>query len=94
MQCYYSHYFLGVRKKLQALAKNKECKFVAGWEKSITNHLYWCASSTPICDGEMIKAKWLSLVNHIHNVHHNHGEKSPGCAHRPLTGREQKKKIV
>lgn len=81
-----------MRKKVQALAKNKECELVAEWERSIINHLYWCASSTPISDGEMIKAKWLSVVNHIHNVHQNHGEKFPVCAHQPLTGRGQKKK--
>ena len=34
---------------------------VAEWQKSIINHLYWCVSSTPANDSELIKAKWLSL---------------------------------
>ena len=28
------------------------------------NHLYWCVASSPSGDGEMVKAKWLSLDHH------------------------------
>ena len=38
-----------------------------------------------------MKVKWLSLNNHIHNVHSNHHELFPTCAHEPLDGREHKK---
>ncbi len=31
------------------------------------NHLYWSAVSTPDGNGDLIKAKWMSVVNHVHN---------------------------
>lgn len=83
----------GLRKKIEALAKQKQCELVAKWQKSIINHLYWCVASTPPGEGETIKAKWLSLDNHIHNQHTRHGNKLfPKCVHRKLCGRERKKK--
>ena len=41
------------------------------------------ASSTA-GNGDLIKAKWLSLDNHIHNVHKKHGELFPKCTHGRL----------
>ena len=41
-------------------------------------------ASTPSDHGELIKAKWLSVDNHIHNVHCNHGEIFPRCQHAQL----------
>ena len=41
----------GIKKKLQKLTKYKECDMVNDWIKSITNHLYWCAASSPEGDG-------------------------------------------
>ena len=79
----------GFRKKLDKLGKQKDCELVSEWQKSIINHLYWCVSSTPADDGELIKAKWLSLDNHIHNVHRRHGKKFPKCAHGRL-GRQNR----
>ena len=58
-------YVIGFRKKLEALAKKKGCELVGKWQRSIINHLYWCVASTPDCNGEVIKAKWLSLEGHI-----------------------------
>ena len=46
-------------------------------------------SSKPPGDGDMIKAKWLSLENHIHNKHSGHGDKFPKCAHARLTGKRK-----
>ena len=51
---------------MNALAKQKECDIIGKWEKSVINHLYWCVSSTTADDQTLLKAKWLSLVNHIH----------------------------
>lgn len=56
----------GFRKKLEKLGKQKACELVYEWQKSIINHLYWCISSSNNDDGN---AKWLSLENHVHNVH-------------------------
>ena len=55
------HAFLGFRKKVKALAKQKDCELVGKWEKSMINHMYWCVVSTPNGDGDMMVAKWLSL---------------------------------
>ena len=59
--------YAGLRKKMEKLAKEKDCELIGEWRKSVINRLYWSAVSTPSGDGEEIKAKWLSLDNHIHN---------------------------
>ena len=56
------------------MAKEKDCELIWEWMKSVINHLYWSAVSTPSGDGEEIKAKWLSLDNHSHNKHRGHGK--------------------
>ena len=65
--------YTGFRKKLEKLGKQKGCELVCEWQKSIINHLYWCVSSSSNDDNddnsELVKAKWLSLDNHVHNVH-------------------------
>ena len=77
---------LAFRKKVEAVAKLKDCELVGQRTKSLLNHLYWCAASTPNGNGDEIKAKWISLNNHIHNSHHGHGEIYPSCRNGPLTG--------
>ena len=42
---------LGFRKKVLALAKQKDCQLVGEWERSLVNHLYWCVVSTADGDG-------------------------------------------
>lgn len=84
--------YSGFCKKLDKLGKQKDCKIVAEWQKSIINHLYWCVSSTPADDGELVKAKWLSVDNHIHNVHRRHGKKFTKCAHGRLGRRDKSRK--
>ena len=73
------------------MAKEKECELIREWMKSVINHLYWSAVSTPSGDGENIKAKWLSLDNHIHNKHSGHGKVFPKCEHGRLPRRGRKK---
>lgn len=46
----------GLRKKVEALAKQKQCELVAKWQKNIVNHLYWSVASTADGDGDT-KAK-------------------------------------
>ena len=67
-------FVLAFRKKVEAVAKLKDCKLVGQWTESLVNHLYWCAASTPSGNGDDIKAKWISLNNHIHNIYHGHEE--------------------
>lgn len=56
--------------------------------KSISNHVYWSAASTSEGDGDMIVAKWLSVANHVQNVHRGHGPKFSRCLHEDLEHRE------
>ena len=66
---------------MEALSKEKECEVVGEWVKSMVNHLYWSAVSTPSSNGEKIQGKWLSLYNHIHNIHRGHSAAFPRCEH-------------
>ena len=65
---------------------------VGEWKKSLVNHLYWSAVSTPNGDGEVIRAKWISLDNHIHNKHKKHGKIFPACKHKAIKKRGRGKK--
>ena len=77
---------------MESLAKLKECKVVGEWEKSMINHLYWCVVSTRCGNGDVMKAKWLSLDNHLHDVHSGHSEDYPECSHGTLTENDRRKK--
>ena len=83
---------IALRKKIDALEKEKECELVGKWKKSVINHLYWSAVSTPNGDGEMILAKWISLDNHIHNKHKQHGKLFPVCKHKAIQKKGRKNK--
>lgn len=84
--------YIAFRKKITALAKEKECEIVGDWKKSLVNHLYWSAVSTPDGNGELIEAKWISQDNHIHNKHKGHGKVFQACQHKPIRKRAGKKK--
>lgn len=88
----HAHAHAAFRRKLEALAKEKECELVGVWIKSLVNHIYWSAVSTPSGDGSLIKAKWLSITNHIHNTHTGHSDLFPSCEHPPIPRRGRRKK--
>ena len=79
----------GFQKKLEALAKQKDFELVGKWERTIINR---SVASTPDGDGEIMRIKWLSLDNHIHNVHSDHHALYPECSHEPLTHETGRKK--
>lgn len=83
---------VGLRKKLEAAAKQKDCQLIGEWLRSIINHLYWCIVSTDPGETDMVGAKWLSLENHIHNVHSGHSDIFPSCLHDDLSGQNTRKK--
>ena len=61
-----------------------------GYQACISNHLYCSAVSSPEGQGELIVAKWESILNHRHNVHTRHDDaRFPSCAYDELTGRER-----
>ena len=76
-----SLYDTGLKKKLKALAKLKDCELVKAWLRALINHIYWTANSTPDGDGEMMKEKYKSAMNHIRNVHVHDNQKYPACEH-------------
>lgn len=69
--------------------KEKDCGIVGEWLKSIVNHLYWSAVSTPSGNSDVILAKWLSLDNHIHNKHSHSSKHFKKCLHRQITRRKK-----
>jgi hypothetical protein len=77
-------YHTGISKKLGAAAKKKGSEDIREWIKSITNHIYWLATSSGH-DGDMKKAKLLSVLNHVSNVHEGHSVTFPSCLHPPIT---------
>lgn len=68
---------------MEKLAKQKDCVELKGWIKSIGNHMYWTALSSK-GDGDEVKKKWISMIEHIQNTHTN-------CSHTPLNQSERKK---
>ena len=90
--CHTCTHTTALRKKLDALAKEKDCELVGEWKESVINHLYWSAVSTPNGNGELIKAKWISLDIHIINKHRGHGKLFPKCAHKAIKRAGRKKK--
>ncbi|KAI8493457.1 hypothetical protein Bbelb_288540 [Branchiostoma belcheri] len=74
--------------KISAEAKKKKNRDLQGWTKSISNHLWWCASTCGGDDVELME-KWESLPNHIGNIHlFPDNVKFKKCEHPHLTDRE------
>lgn len=82
----------GVSKRVEKLARKKSCVAARAWSRSVSNHMNWVAASTPDGNGEMMLAKWLSVANHIQNVHDHDSQLFPNCLHGPLDESERKKK--
>ena len=58
------------------------------WIKGIRTHLYLSAMSTKMGYGDMMIAKWKSIVRQITNKHENHpDELFLKCAHDELDDR-------
>ena len=65
------HVAKSITKQLLKIGKESGCELVLKWQRSIKNHLHWCATSTNLGFGELILAKWKSLIRHISNKHSN-----------------------
>ena len=81
---FYCLYALAFRKKVEKIAQKKGCEITGKWQKSLVNHIYWCAASTEDGNGSIIEAKWRLVANHIHNKHRGHSTLFPKCAHKRL----------
>lgn len=85
--------FLGLKKKLVALSKEKDCEVLEHWIRSITNHLYWVPSATPEGEDEDIRwEKWLSVFRHVQNIHVGHGDHFRQCEHGELDNDDRQKR--
>ena len=86
----YLLFLQGLCKKIDKLAKKKDFGDVGEWRQSISNHMYWCAASTPDGDGQLMQEKWKILPLHIQNIHkNNERETYPECGHGELEGESQ-----
>lgn len=56
---------------------------MAQWIKSITNHLYWVVATTDP-NSDLRQAKWLSLLDHIADIHTFDKVAYPKCQHDSL----------
>ncbi|KAL3885227.1 hypothetical protein ACJMK2_025315 [Sinanodonta woodiana] len=63
-------------KGLKQWGRRKQ-NIVLQWSRSISNHMYWCAAS----NGELVRHKWTSILNHISDVHESLRELFPKCLH-------------
>ncbi|XP_061193060.1 uncharacterized protein LOC133201277 [Saccostrea echinata] len=86
------HVAKGLKKKLTAMSKEKGYEQLQEWIRSICNHLYWSAASTPDGNGQLLLKKWQSVANHVQNIHEHDGELYNTCPHGPLEGIERHKK--
>ena len=62
------HFGKSVKKTLSEIAEKRDCQQVSLWIKAIISHLWWCCISS-IGNGELIRGKWLSMLNHIWGIH-------------------------
>ena len=67
----------GIKKKITAAANKAGCESLKAWAHAISTHMYWCAISSK-GNGSLARARWLSMMKHIVNVHED-------CVHAPLT---------
>ncbi|XP_063043320.1 uncharacterized protein LOC134437731 [Engraulis encrasicolus] len=78
-------------KALDSAAKDRKCETIKLWRPAIVNHLYWTAASTPDGNGDLMEAKWTSLVNHVQDIHEHDTPAFPTCAHPHLEGEHRDK---
>ena len=86
------HVSKNIKKKLSKFAKKKCCSELNHWIKSIINHFWWCCAT---CDGNetVLRERWLSILDHIKNVHDWEGnEVFHECLHAELTLHQMKTK--
>lgn len=82
------HVAKSVTKELLKVGKESGCSLLVKWQKALKNHVHWCATSTKLGFGQLILAKWKSIIRHVCNKHTNHPDPLfKQCAHGPLSRR-------
>ncbi|XP_064469554.1 uncharacterized protein LOC135384273 [Ornithodoros turicata] len=80
------HVAKGIKKKIAAVSQSKKHQVLRLWCESIIRHLYWCARTSD--NGELLLAKWETVVRHAINVHSHPNSLHPVCFHGDLGERE------
>ncbi|XP_051255127.1 uncharacterized protein LOC127362901 [Dicentrarchus labrax] len=83
------HMEKGLSKKLLKISQNKECEKLKKWLLSIKNHIYWTAASST--SGPERAAKWMSILNHVQDIHTHEDPVFPQCLHPTRTSRDKSK---
>jgi hypothetical protein len=86
------HVAKGLTEKLESLGNQQGCQDIRAWTNSIVNHLYWSAASSS--SGDEAVAKWLSVINHIQNIHEHDNWQFPKCLHGEQNGSEARKWLL
>ena len=83
------HVSKSITKRLLAASQEKGNEILKSWMKGIRNHLYWCAVSTKQGFGELIIAKWKSIMHHVADQHSDHPDPLfQNCAHEEIEPRD------
>ena len=82
------HVAKSVKKSIEKVVHRVECSDLYLWKPAIVRHLYWCASSSG-GNGELVEEKWVSILNHVRDIHMHDGPLYPVCSHPPLTESRQ-----
>ncbi len=75
---------------MDAISQKKGCDAVGLWRKSIVNHVYYVAA-TGQGDEDLLEAMWLSVANHVRDVHEHPTPLYPMCDHPHLIGQDREK---
>ncbi|XP_064464382.1 uncharacterized protein LOC135375640 [Ornithodoros turicata] len=78
------HISKSVKKKLTAISKSANCHSLERWIQATSNHLYWCAKASG-GDSRLTTDAWLSIQNHVVDIHSHHNGSYPRCLHGPIT---------
>ena len=84
---------IGLGKKIDSLSRKRDCEEVGAWKKSIINHMYFVGAEAPVDDDreKSAEAMWLSVVNHIQDIHEHQSDLYPMCGHAHLKDDERNK---
>ena len=83
------HVAKSITKQLLAVCKEKGNEAIRFWVKGIRSHLYWSVLSTQQGFGDLIVAKWTSIMGHISNKHDEHPNPLfAKCAHGDIAPRQ------
>nr|XP_014347367.1 PREDICTED: uncharacterized protein LOC102352328 [Latimeria chalumnae] len=74
------HVAKGLTKKISKAGNKSGFQILKWWSHSISNHMYWCTSTSGGVQ-ELVAHKWLSIINHVANIHTGHGTRFPACEH-------------